>query len=232
MTRSDEKEMMDAPNNPRALLEGDLINLRRFNRLLGGYRGVESALAELAARERLKRLSLLDVGTGSADIPERIVEWCGRRGIEVTIVALDRDPVTVHFAAESEKHHPEIAMVRGDAAQPPFAPKSFDFVLASQFLHHFTEEEIVALLKTWSRVARRAVIVSDLVRHPLAYYGIRLLTRLCTANVMTRTDAPLSVKRAFTVGEWRELLRRAGGDRFQLAAVFPFRIAARLEVFS
>ena len=232
MTRSDEKEMMDASNNPRALLEGDLINLRRFNRLLGGYRGIESVLTELAGQARLKHLSLLDVGTGSADIPERIVNWCRRRGIDVTIVALDLDPVTINFAAERERRYPEIAVVRGDAAKPPFALKSFDFVLASQFLHHFSEQQIVILLRTWSQLARRAVIVSDLVRHPLAYYGVRLLTRLCTTNIMTRTDAPLSVKRAFTMGEWRELFRRAANDRFQLTAVFPFRITAQLEAFS
>jgi SAM-dependent methyltransferase len=232
MKRSDEKEMMDAPNHSRDLLEGDLKNLRRFNRYLGGYRCVERALVDLTRQQSLKQLSLLDVGTGSADIPERIVRWCRRRAIDVTIVALDLDPVTASLAAGRQKHRSEIAVIRGDAAHPPFAPKSFDLVLASQFLHHFSEEQVVALLKTWAQLARRTVIVSDLVRHPLAYYGVRLLTRLCTANIMTLTDAPLSVKRAFTLNEWHELLRRAASDRVHLTAIFPFRMMARLEGFS
>jgi SAM-dependent methyltransferase len=230
MKRSDEKEMMDAPNNPRELLEGDLKNLRRFNRYLGGYRCVESALAELVRQQSQRRLSVLDVGTGSADIPERIVDWCHRCAIDVSIVALDRDPVTASLAAQRETHRREITVICGDAAHPPFAPRSFDVVLASQFLHHFSEENVIALLKNWSQLARRAVIVSDLVRHPLAYCGVQLLTRLATTNIMTRTDAPLSIKRAFTVVEWRELFHRAANGRFQLTAVFPFRIMARLEV--
>jgi SAM-dependent methyltransferase len=229
MKRSHEKEMMDSPNPPRELLLGGLKNLRLLNRYFGGYRCVESALAEFVLKRRLRRLSLLDVGTGSADIPERIVCWCQRRAIDVRIVALDLDPVTTKLAAQREKHRREIAVIRGDAAHPPFAPRSFDIVLASQFLHHFSEENVVALLKNWSQLARGAVIVSDLVRHPFAYYGVQALTQLFTTNVMTRTDAPLSVQRAFTRSEWRELFRRAANDEFQLMSVFPFRITARLE---
>lgn len=230
MKRSHDKEMMDAPDNPPALLEEDLKNLRLFNRYLGGYRGVEAMLAELVRQQSLKNLSLLDVGTGSADIPGRIVRWCRRRGVGVKIVALDRDPVTAKVAAERQRHRREIAVVRGDAADLPFTPRSFDFVLASQFLHHFPEEKVVAMLKHWSRLARRAVIVSDLVRHPLAYYGVQVVARLLTRNIMTITDAPLSVKRSFTLAEWRELFRRAANGKFQLRPVFPFRITARLEV--
>jgi SAM-dependent methyltransferase len=228
MKRSYEKEMMDLPNSPPELLEGELANLRIFNRYLGGYRGVESTLAELVRERSLTHLSLLDVGTGSADIPRRIVRWCKRRTIGVSIVALDLDPITVQLAAKRERHCSEIVVIRGDAANPPFAPGSFDVVLASQFLHHFSEDKVVALLKNWSQLARRAVIVSDLVRHPLAYYGVRLLTRLFTTNVMTLTDAPLSIKRAFTLSEWRELCRRAAPDEFRLMTIFPFRVVARL----
>jgi ubiquinone/menaquinone biosynthesis C-methylase UbiE len=229
MKRSHELEMMDLPIHPQELLAGELKNLRRFNRYLGGYRGVETALAELVGKQGLRHLSLLDVGTGSADIPGRIVRWCRRRAIGVSIVALDLDPVTAKLAAERVRHCPEITVVRGDAAHPPFAPGSFDVVLASQFLHHFSEENIVALLKSWSRLARRAVIVSDLLRHPLAYHGVRLLTRLFTTNLMTLTDAPLSVKRAFTLSEWRELCRRAVPDDFRVMTIFPFRVVARLR---
>ena len=114
----------------------------------------------------------------------------------------------------------------GDGMAPPFHAASFDFVLASQLLHHFSEEQIIRLLRIWSPLARRAIIVSDLVRHPLAYYGIRLLTKLFTRNAMTRTDAPLSVARAFTLAEWRRLLREADVGPFQIFSVFPFRVMA------
>jgi hypothetical protein len=96
-------------------------------------------------------------------------------------------------------------------------------------LHHFSEADIINLLRGWSRVARRAIIACDLVRHPVAYYGIRLVTKAFTRNIMTRTDGPLSVQRAFTLEEWRDLFERAEIGPFQLFPKFPFR---QITIFS
>jgi hypothetical protein len=223
----------------------DLRNLRRINRYLGGYRGVMKGLKRLIAEHKMSRFSLLDVGTGSADIPRVIVQWARHRGIEARVIALEPEAVTAQVAAilTQEQTNPPfipllqrgkegdfrrcgISVVRGDGNAPPFRAASFDFVLASQMLHHFSEENIVAQLRTWSRLARRAIIISDLVRAPIAYYGIRLLTKLFTHNVMTLTDAPLSVQRAFTMAEWHELFRRAEIGPFQVFSVFPYRVLA------
>jgi len=226
MKRSYAKEMMDLPGQRRELLEDDLRNLRIINRLLGNYSNVVRGLARLVGTQRIDRFSLLDIGTGSGDIPTAIARWARRNGIAVRISALEPEPVTVAQAAEQTRDFSEVTVVRGDGMAPPFHSASFDFVLASQLLHHFSEEQIVRLLRIWSPLARRAIIVSDLVRHPLAYYGIRLLTKCFTRNAMTRTDAPLSVARAFTLGEWRALLREADVGPFQILSAFPFRVMA------
>jgi len=245
MRRSHEKEMMDFPDNPKEVLAGELRNLRIINRYLGGYRSVLSGLDRLVGRGKLNHFSLLDVGTGSADIPARITNWAQQRAIKACIVALEPEPITTRVAAiliqeqtnppfipllqrgkEGDFRRCGISVVRGDGNAPPFRPASFDFVLASQLLHHFSEEKIVAQLRTWSSLARRAIIISDLVRHPIAYYGIRLVTKLFTRNVMTLTDAPLSVQRAFTMAEWHELFRRAEIGPFQVFSVFPYRVLA------
>ena len=245
MRRSYEKEMMDLPGHPRELLEEDLANLRVFNRYLGGHRSVMRGLARLVREQRLVGFSLLDVGTGSGDVPARITDWAQQRGIQTRIVALEREPVTARVAAtltnppfipllqrgkEGDFRRCGIVVVRGDGLIPPFRPASFDFVLASQLLHHFSEEQIVSVLRTWSRLARKAVIVSDLVRHPVAYCGIRIFTRLFTRNVMTLTDGPLSVRRAFTLAEWRELFRRADVGPVQIFSVFPYRVLALVSL--
>ncbi|MEK7377910.1 MAG: methyltransferase domain-containing protein, partial [Candidatus Binatota bacterium] len=134
MKRSREKEMMDLPGNPAGLLEEDLTNLRLLNRTLGGYRGVLWNLDRLINEKENARFTLLDVGTGSGDIPRAIVRWARARGISVNIVALEPDPVTAGVARRLTKDLPEISIVRGDARHLPFASASFDFVLASQFL--------------------------------------------------------------------------------------------------
>ncbi|HEY3154053.1 MAG TPA: methyltransferase domain-containing protein, partial [Candidatus Binatia bacterium] len=209
MRRSTQKEMMDLPGQPRELLAEDLHNLRIINRYLGSYRNVLRGLARLVGEQKMDRFTLLDIGTGSGDIPTAIVRWARRQQIAAQISGLELEAVTVEEAVEQTRSFPEITLVRGDAAAPPFGAGSFDFVLASQLLHHFKDEQIIALLRTWAKLARRAIIIADLVRHPVAYHGIRLLTHGFTRNMMTRTDAPLSVQRACTISEWSELLRRA-----------------------
>jgi len=94
MKRSERKEMMDFPDNPKELLAGDLRNLRIINRYLGGYRNVLCGLDRLVRGGKLNRFSLLDVGTGSGDIPVRITDWAQHRGIKASIVALEPEPVT------------------------------------------------------------------------------------------------------------------------------------------
>jgi SAM-dependent methyltransferase len=221
--RSAEKEMMDLPGNPKELLVEDLRNLRIINRYLGGYRGVMKGLKRLVRNDRMSRFSLLDVGTGSADIPKVIVQWARSRSVEARVVALEPEPVTVAEAAHQTQQWPEITIIRGDGMAPPFQAASFDFVLSSQMLHHFPEERIIVLLKIWSRLARKAILVSDLVRDPLAYYGILAITRLFTRNQMTRFDGPLSVHRALTLKEWRELFHEAAVGPFRVVPIFPYR---------
>jgi SAM-dependent methyltransferase len=218
--------MIDLPGNPAHLLEEDLSNLRMLNRALGAKRGVLNCLRRIVKENQMTRFSLLDVGTGSADIPISIVRWAQRKGISVRIVALEPHPVTAAVARRMTADLPEICVVRGDGISPPFSPGAFDFVLASQLLHHFSEDEIIALLRVWSKIARRGILVSDLIRHPLAYCGIAVLTRLFTPNEMTQTDAPLSVKRAFTLSEWKELFSQAGISEFDATTLFPFRLFA------
>ena len=223
MKRSTEKEMMDLPGNSRELLVEDLRNLRIINRYLGGYRGIIKGLKRLVGKHRISRFSLLDVGTGSADIPRVIVQWARNKGIYARVIALEPEAVTAQEAAHQTQQWPEITVIRGDGMAPPFKTASFDFVLSSQVLHHFPEEKIIVLLKTWSGLARKAILVSDLVRDPLAYCGIRVITQLFTRNEMTRFDGPLSVKRALTLNEWRKLFREAAIGPFRLVPVFPYR---------
>jgi SAM-dependent methyltransferase len=232
MNRSAELEMMDLPGQPRELLAGNLRDLRILNRYLGSYRSVLGGLARLMREQNLRSFTLLDIGTGSADVPAAIAQWARRRNIAARINAVERDSITVEQAMGHTKSLREITIVRGDALAPPFRSGSFDFILASQLLHHFPDEQIIALLRTWARLARRAIIVSDLLRHPLAYHGIRLLTRGFTRNPMTRVDAPLSVRRACTLAEWGELIRRADIGTFRIQRVFPFRVLGVISLKS
>ncbi len=219
---------MDAPGIPPELLIDDLRNLRLINHYLGNYRNVLRGVARFAGKQN--HFSLLDVGTGSGDVPRTIVQWARRAGLRARVSGLEANQIAVAQATDQTRPFGEISLVRGDGMTLPFRAASFDFVLASQLLHHYSEERIMALLRHWAPVARQGIIVSDLIRHPLPYYGIRLLTRLLTRNVMTLTDAPLSVRRGFTLAEWKKLLDAAEVGRCEVHRAFPFRLLALIRV--
>lgn len=208
--RSDEPEWIDGSSYSRDEYLDCLKDLRRINRYLGGRRAVARHLFPAIARLGLRRVRLLDVGTGSADIPAMIVDWGRARDIAIDFTVIDLNHLAATEARAEVAAYPEIKVVRANALELPFADGAFDFVLASLFLHHFEEEEAAALLRSFARVARVSFLVNDLRRHPLAYFSIIVLTRLFTRNRLVRHDAAVSVLRGFTDQDLAAMARRAG----------------------
>ena len=73
-----------------------------------------------------------------------------------------------------------LRIVQGDVFDLPFAAGSFDYALTAMFLHHLADGEVVAVLRTMGRLARRGVIVADLLRHYRAYAWVSLFTLFST----------------------------------------------------
>lgn len=221
--RSREAELIDGDNYSLEEFVGSLADLRRVNRYLGGRRALGAHLFPMIEATGRARVRLLDVGTGSADIPAAVVEWARRRGLRAEFVVLDLNHYAAREARRLTAAYPEISVVRADALQLPFAPGSFDFVLASLFLHHFEGPQAAELLRGFARAARVAFVANDLRRHPVAYYAIKILTRLGTANRLVRHDAALSVLRGFTERDLEEI-GRAAGVRLRVFRHFPYRL--------
>jgi hypothetical protein len=117
--------------------------------------------------------------------------------------------------------------VAADAFHLPFLPKAFDFVLCSSLLHHFPDSEVIKLAAGLRRVARRALIVLDLERHPLAYGFLPMTKRLFGWSPLTVHDGPVSVAAAFRPAELAALVRASGADSTIVHRHRPwFRISA------
>ena len=223
-TRSVEPELIDGADYTAAELLASLSDLRRINRLLGGKRALFKHLLPLMTAPGREKVRLLDLGTGSADIPISIVRWARIHKIDIEIVVVDNNRLAAEEARERAKAYPEIRIVQADALQPPFGPASFDFVLASLFLHHFQTEQAAELIATYAQIARHAVIINDLHRHWLAYYSIKVLTSVFNASRLVRNDAALSVLRGFTRHDVDEISRLAGRP-IAIFRHFPYRFA-------
>jgi hypothetical protein len=95
--------------------------------------------------------------------------------------------------------------------------------IATLFFHHFTAEQLSAVLKQLHTQVRVGIIINDLHRHPLAYYSIKWLTQLFSRSAMVKFDAPLSVLRGFSRSEWELILTKAGIRKYTLRWRWAFR---------
>jgi ubiquinone/menaquinone biosynthesis C-methylase UbiE len=212
-TRSLEPELLDLETPPleeRGRIAGYLAFV---NRRLGGTAAVDFHLRGVRGPA-----VVLDVAAGAGDMARDLHE----RHPNLTCVAFDLSEWMLALG-------PGVPRIRGDVRRFPFRDRSVDFVVTTHFFHHLSDDQIVAVLREFDRVARRGIIVNDLIRNRRALLWIKLFT--LWANRYVKADGPQSVRKAFTLPEIEALARRAGlpwlrarkhfGHRFTLAGERP-----------
>jgi SAM-dependent methyltransferase len=175
------------------------------NRLFGGIRAVEQELMPWLPSAG-GTVSLLDVGTGTGDIPERLRKRARARDVELRVFALDDRAELVKATREWP-----VSGVCGNALALPFQSGAFDFVIASQVLHHFAGSDAVQLVQEMNRVAKRRVIIADLRRSWLAVAGLWAVSFPLGFHKVSRHDGVVSILRGFQAPELRDLIRQATG---------------------
>ncbi len=155
-----------------------------------------------------ERLSVLDAGFGEGDMLRHIHRWGTRRGLHMDLSGVDLNPWSTAAAEAATPPAMGIRYVTGDLFD--LAPGETDVVISSLFTHHLTDAQIVEFLAWMEAQARRGWFVNDLHRHPIAFYGFRLLSAAAGWHRFVRHDGPISVARSFRRRDWAALLRRAG----------------------
>lgn len=207
-----EPEMMDRPQPVTEELVSDLRNLRQLNRHFGSYALIEHFLRRWVLPGTEMRV--LDLATGSGDIPRLVVDYARKVGATVSVDAIDRQRSTLEIARDLSADYPEISFLEADVLSFGGEGSTYDLVLCSLALHHFQENEAVHLLRRCRELSDRFILVSDLRRGFLATIGVYFLTALVFRESMTRTDARLSAERAFSFREFHSLAERAGWRNF------------------
>lgn len=197
-------EWLDVARDPE-LQRRSHRDIALANRLFGGVHAVKAELATLI-RSAEKSVTLLDVGTGTGDIPDRLRRFAAGENVELEVFGLDGRLELV----KATREYP-VSGVAGDARSLPFASRAFDFVVASQVLHHFAHDEAVQLVREMHRVARRRVVIADLRRSWVAVAGLWLVSFPLGFHTVSRHDGIVSILRGFEPSDLRELVRQAVG---------------------
>jgi len=222
--RSYELEHLDKGDYTSEEYEGCIVELQLVNQWLGDARALERTLLREIEDLNLRSFSVLDVGAGSGELLRVIAKWAqsGRRNAK--LCGLEMNARSAFAIVDESKPFPGITAVRGDAFQLPFAAGEFDYAICSLFTHHFTDEQVIPVLRELERVARRRIFVIDLHRHPVAYYFYTTVGRLFLHNRLLREDGALSILRSFKPDELARLAKLAGLKEPQVNRHFPYRL--------
>jgi len=207
-------ELLDDDLGTPAEIAQSLADLRRINRWFGGTRTHVQLLRQVARAGGSRRLSLLEVGAGSGDVPLAAQRTLSREGILLQVTLLDR----------RGSHLPqERSSVAGDALRLPFGDGAFDVVSCSLLAHHFEPGVLGLFAREALRVCRSAVLINDLVRSPLhlalVYCGLPLFR-----SRVTRHDAIASVRRSYTREEMRQILGDVPAREVEMARHYLYRM--------
>lgn len=196
-------EYLDRPV-PSADRAASLADIARLNRWFGGYRVSERAIEALLARAPgHEPVTVIDVGGGRGDLLHRVARRARRRAQRVRGIVVDRTPVPA----------PGLLAVCADATALPFRPGAAHVVSAVLLLHHLEPGAAVQGLAEMRAAARLGVVVNDLLRTRPTLVLVWLATRLLRCHRFSRHDGPLSVRRAYSPDELRELAGKAGVAR-------------------
>ena len=218
--RAFDAEIMDDLNLPDSEIAPVLEGLGKVNSWFGSHKGLITALRKFPAHSGYH---VSDWGCGGGDTLIAIAKWANRKAIKLKLTGIDAAPAAINFAVKASKEYLEINYILADVINEPTLIGQYDIIISSLFTHHFDDGQWIKLIKNMEASARGGIIITDLHRHWLLYYGVIFITHVLTRNKMVRYDGPLSVKRGFKKYELIALLKSAGIDNYILTWKWPFR---------
>jgi len=203
--RTDKEELMDNFSIGGDLLRDTLDKLENINRWLGGNKVTVNGLAKILENHpKEKELTIVDIGCGHGDILRDVAKFGRKRNYKFKLIGIDANPTAIEYANELSLEYPELSFETQDIFSDEFKNRQFDVVLATLFLHHFKEPELVSFIENTLKQTKIGIVVNDLHRHKLAYYLFMLLS-LFISNKMIIEDGLTSVLRGFKRKDLEEM---------------------------
>jgi SAM-dependent methyltransferase len=226
--QTDREELLDLQRGTLAQVRRSLHDIRRINTYLGGASVVCNATMAMLQQHRLQSATVLDIGTGSADIPVRLVQLAKAHKIDLRVLALDNNARHLQVAREDLEQQKSSScghLLQADAFRLPLHDNAVDIVVSSLFLHHFRAPQIVELLREFQRVSRIGWVMNDLVRHYVPLIFFRLTKPIFARSYITRHDGEASLRRGYTVEEMQHIVNGAPELQAHVREHFPYRMS-------
>ena len=221
--RSYQKELLDRNDIPFEDIKRNMQELDFINRKLGGHDITLDGIVALIKDQIVfnSKLTVVEIGCGGGDNLRAIRNWAEKVHLPFQLQGIDINPECVTYAKQ-QKRNRGIEFAVSDYKNVFFKQKP-DIIFSSLFCHHFSEDELVSMLRWMHRNSQLGFFINDLHRHWLAYYSIRFLTKFFSKSYLVKNDAPLSVLRGFKRNEWNTIFQEAGISNFNCRWRWAFR---------
>lgn len=213
--RSYKKELLDQDDIPFEDIKQNLKELNTINTLLGGHNITLAGIKKLLPNAD-KEIHIVEIGCGGGD---NLAYLQKKLKGNFRFTGIDLKDACIDFAKQT---YPDIHFVQSDYRTATFETKP-DIIFSSLFCHHFTDEQLIEQYKWMQANAKIGFVINDLQRHPLAYYSIKILTRIFSKSYLVKNDAPLSVARGFYKAELHALLTKSNISNFSILWKWAFR---------
>jgi len=220
--RSDEIELMDDLTCSGEVIDQTLRELEVINKWLGGNHVTIDGIGKLVKNNRAE-VTIADLGCGGGDILKLVAKWARKNSVKVKLIGIDANANIIEFARQNCQEYHEIDFQVIDIFSEEFKSLKFDIITCTLFTHHFDDNSLVELYRSWLNQSNLGVVVNDLHRHWFAYYSIKWLTGLFSKSAMVKNDAAVSVERSFTKEDLNSVLTSAGITRYELNWMWAFR---------
>ncbi len=218
--RSYQKELMDGDDISFEAMAQTLKELNIINTRLGGHAITLKGVKEL--RKGISPLTICEIGCGGGDNLFAIYTYCRKKNIPVSFIGIDMNAECIAFA---KQQYPQLTCqwICSDYEVVNFGESKPGIIFSSLFCHHFTDEQLITMLRWLQQNSRHGFFINDLQRHWLAYYLIKYITKFFSKSYLVKNDACLSVARSFRKKDWQQLFEQSGVGNFTITWKWAFR---------
>jgi len=222
--RSELPELMDDFDLKGEQLRDTLDKIASINRRLGGNRvtleGVRKLIRDVPADKKIK---IIDVGCGNGDMLRDLADYADSCGRKFSLIGIDANADTIAYATKMSLHYPDISFKRENIFDADFRTHSCDIVLSTLTMHHFSDNEIVEMMETFSRQASIGIVINDLHRSAIAYRLFHLVCFVFGLGHMSKSDGLVSILRGFKRSDLQKFSDKLKFKKFSIRWKWAFR---------
>ena len=220
--RSSQKELLDRDDIPFEDIKRNMNELDFINTYLGGHAITIQGAKTLMNKPSIpKTILVCEIGCGGGNNLLALAKWFKKQNITVSFIGIDINTDCI-AVAKNACADLEAEFITSDYKTVTFR-RTPDIIFSSLFCHHFSNPELVEMLRWMRNNSSIGFFINDLQRHSAAFLSIKILTTIFSKSYLVKNDAPLSVARGFKRIEIEELLTLAGIESYSIEWKWAFR---------